>query len=87
VDSGNKRQVDGHDVNGQSREDEEGSGPEAPITMRSLPVRDRIVMIRWRMRSFVRVMMVLDFSHSFRSRQPSSAIVRVLLSSMLGQKE
>jgi hypothetical protein len=45
VDSRNKCQVNGHDVNRQSREDEERSDPHAPITMRSLPVRNRIVMV------------------------------------------
>ena len=60
---GNQGQVNRHDVNRQGRQDEERRGPHAPVTVRPLPVRNRVVMVRWRMGSFVRVMMVLDFSH------------------------
>jgi hypothetical protein len=62
---GNKGQIHRHNVNRQSREDEERSRPHAPITMRSLPIWNRAVMVRWRMRPFVWVVMVPDFSHSF----------------------
>ena len=63
VDAGNQGQINGDDVNRQRGEEEEGSGPETPIAVRSLPVGNRVVVVGGRMRALVRVMMVLDFSH------------------------
>jgi hypothetical protein len=78
--SRNQRQIDTRDVDHESDGDKKHANPEAPILMRTFPIRNVVIWIPRRMRSFLWVVVMFALTH-VRKADGFQAVQRLLHSS------